>query len=294
MTLWKISCMENEYPGLWRHWYRSQCVGVGWYSGWGFKLLGYTKDRGWARARAALQRIKVGDHLIVSLHQRRVGRLGEVVRLAVGDNHWNPLVPKSKSLPDGELGRRIEVRWDLSIGPDDPDEVVLLPEERGLTQSELRPTLAEVRSFSLAGLRRIMADQRNWVRLVPAFDTEKALSDYIAAYPHHLEDGLIPHPSKKVRERVFRDRSRLDVLLLDRRDNPVIVECKQHAPTLDNLKQIRGYMAHLETETGMKPRGILVHGGSRKIDALVSREAAKKPVVELVHHSLRVEFRPVS
>lgn len=296
MTLWKISCNEDQYPGLWRHWYRSQCVGLGWYSKWGFTLAGHAKTRGWARARAALKRIKAGDHIVVSLHQRRVGRLGEVVRLAVGDGeeNWNPLVPRSQSLPDGELGRRIEVRWDLSIGPDNRDEVVLLPEDCSLTQPELRPTLAEIRSLSLADLRRAMADERNWIRLLPAFNTEKALSDYIAAYPHHLQDGLVPHPSRKVRELVFDDGSRLDVLLLDNRGMPVIVECKQHAPTLDNLKQIRRYMAHLEKETHIKPRGILVHGGSRKIDLALSTEAGRQPVVELVHHSLRVEFRPSS
>lgn len=294
MKLWKIACQEDEYPGLWHHWYRAQCVGLGWYAGWGYRLDGPTKDRGWARARAALTRIKVGDYVVVSLHHRRVGRLGQVTRLAVNDDCWDPLVPRSKSLPDGEIGRRIEVRWDLNVGPDDRDEVVALPGDKGFSQGELRPTLAEVRSLSLAGLRSIMDDERNWVRLLPSFRTEQALSDYIAAYPHHLEDGLRPHPSKKVRERAFRDGTRSDVLLLDQHDRIVVVECKQHGPGIGDLKQIRGYMKHLEDEMTTKPRGILVHGGSRKVDPQVAADAASKPVIELVHHSLRVDFRAVS
>jgi hypothetical protein len=58
-----------------------------------------------------------------------------------------------------------------------------------------------------------MNDPTNWVGLLSHFKYEKALSDYIAAYPHHLEDGLVPYPNAKVREKVFTDRKRLDVLL---------------------------------------------------------------------------------
>src|SRR5206468_8133279 len=126
------------------------------------------------------------------------------------------------------------------------------------TTGELRPTIAEIRSQTLKKLRASMNDQANWVGLL-SFRYEKALSDYIAAYPHHLEDGLVPYPNAKVREKVFADRTRLDVLLLDRKEKPVIVECKQAAPAPENLRQLRGYMKSLEMETGRKDvRGILV------------------------------------
>jgi hypothetical protein len=29
MKLWKINCMEDEYPGLWQRWLKHQCVAVG-------------------------------------------------------------------------------------------------------------------------------------------------------------------------------------------------------------------------------------------------------------------------
>ena len=72
-----------------------------------------------------------------------------------------------------------------------------------------------------------MNDPENWVGLLAHFKYERALADYIAAHPHHLEDGLVPHPDSKVREKVFSDHKRSDVLLLDWDDRPVIVECKQ-------------------------------------------------------------------
>ena len=29
MPLWKIHCKEDAYPGMWRRWFRNQCVAVG-------------------------------------------------------------------------------------------------------------------------------------------------------------------------------------------------------------------------------------------------------------------------
>jgi RecB family endonuclease NucS len=98
-----------------------------------------------------------------------------------------------------------------------------------------------------------MNDPANWVRLRGSFSYEKALSDYIANYPSRLEDGLLPHPNSKIRERVFRDRTRLDVLLIDKANMPVIVECKQNAPTIPDVSQLRHYMNLSERRPG-RPR----------------------------------------
>jgi RecB family endonuclease NucS len=127
-----------------------------------------------------------------------------------------------------------------------------------------------------------MNDPSNWVGLLTHFDYERALSGYVAAYPHRLEDGLLPHPNERVRERIFGDSSRLDVLLTDRSDVPVIVECKQGNPTVDHLKQIRNYMRRLRDETGIAPRGILVHGGARKLPPDVAIAAQLEPKVEII------------
>lgn len=291
MTIWKVNCMENDYPGMWQRWFKNQCVAVGWKASWGFKLRGQTDGgMGWKRARKALERISVGDKIIVQLRNHRLGRVGEVTGKAIDDDQWDPLVPITVEDPDGEMGRRVFVRWDLNVGPDDRDMVVKVPETKRLSQGELRPTVSEVSSRSWADIIKVMDDPANWVGLMTSFDYEKALSGYIAAYPHRLEDGLLPHPSQKVRERVFDDASRLDVLLIDRGGSAVIVECKQHAPALEHIKQLRHYLKQYKREIGQPARGILVHGGARNVSASVRNAAEKAPLIELVQYRLDVEF----
>lgn len=290
VTLWKINCMEDDFPGMWHRWYRHQCVAVGWPSRRGFHLVGDTNDRGWARTRASLKRMKVGDFVVVALRDYRVGRIGQITAKRVEDDQWDPLVPPSKDRPKGQMGRRIEVRWDMACGPDDRDLVVLLPEKVRFNIGERRATIAEVRSRNLDQLRRAMNDPVNWVGLLSRFPYEGALSDYIAAYPHRLEDGLVLHPDEKVRERVFSDGTRLDVLLLDRDGRPVVVECKQGQPGIAHLKQLRRYMKLLRQETGSDARGILVHGGARKLRRDVANAAASRPPVEIVQYRLQVDF----
>ena len=290
MVLWKVSCLENEYPGMWQRWFRHQCVGIGWPPAAGYHLDGpLDGGKGWSQAREALKTVAVGDDVIVALPGHRVGRLGTVTGKAIEDDQWDPLVPSSRDLQSGEMGRRLLVRWDLTVGPDTRDMVVLLPPEVQLTR-EIRPAIRQVRSRSKKELVEAMNDASNWVGLLTHFDNERALSGYIAAYPHRLEDGLLPHPNERVRERIFDDRSRLDVLLTDRSNVPVIVECKQGSPTIDHLKQIRNYMKRLRKETGISPRGILVHGGARKLPRDVAAAALRKPEVEIVQYILDVNF----
>jgi Domain of unknown function DUF83 len=235
----------------------------------------------------------MGDHIVVSLKNNRVGRVGEVTGKAIEDGDWNPLVPRSASVPDGEMGRRVFVRWDMTTcGPDSRDWVVALPEHARFTTGELRPAISEIHSTSLSELKAVMNDPLNWVELWAHFDYERSLSGYVAAYPHRLEDGLLQHPSEKVRERVFGDQSRIDVILIDRNNVPVIVECKQGNPTVAHLAQLRHYMAKLQEETGQPTRGILVHGGARKLASEISREAARSPIVELVRYNVDIEFSP--
>lgn len=64
--------------------------------------------------------------------------------------------------------------------PDNRDEIVLLPEASLITNGELRPAIAEIRSQSLDDLRDAMNDEANWESLFARFDCEKALSGYIA------------------------------------------------------------------------------------------------------------------
>jgi len=290
MKFWKINCMEDRFPGMWQRWFIHQCVGVGWFSGWGHHLEGPTDDYGWSRTRNALDAICPGDMIVVALHGHRVGRLGEVTGKAISDSDWAPLVPPSKEEPDGEMGRRIFMLWDLTTGPQDRDLVVQLPEDCRLSSGELRPTLCEIRSRTVDEIRRAMNDAANWTGLLTHFNYEAALQSYIAAYPNQLEDGLLAHPDIKVREKVFDDRSRLDILLIDREERPVVVECKRGAPSPPDVHQLRHYMERLQRETGREPRGILVHGGALKLSNAVRIEANKEPPVEIVRYVLKVDF----
>lgn len=291
--LWKINCMEDTFPGMWQRWFKNQCVAVGYPSSWGYQLHGRSKRRGWTETRRDILDMRTGDYVVVSLRNKRIGRIGQITGKAIDDDQWNPLVPISKTLEYGEMGRRILVRWELTTGPDSQDLVIQLPENRAFAQgSETRRAVSEITSMTVDDLRRIMNDQNNWISLSGKFNYEKAISDYIAYYSHHLEDGLFPHPDKKVREHVFEGRTRSDVLLIDRSERPVVVECKQYAPSINNLKQLRGYMKRLEDETGKEARGILVHGGAQKISNTVIAEAKKQPQVEIVSYSLKVDFRP--
>jgi len=298
MKFWKIYCEEDKYPGLWQRWFQEQCVAVGWPPGWDFHLVGSTnKAHGWADARAKLQSIVPGDRIVVHLKNWRLGRVGEVVKKQIEDSEWDPLVPKSTGLPYGELGRRVLVRWDLTTGPSDRDQVVLLPSEikTKLAPDVIRRTLREVDKETFHALERAMRQPEGWVGLLSHFAREKSLSDYIAAYPYRLEDGLRAYPSREVREKVFDDRSRSDVLLLDRNDVPVIVECKQDSPTPSNIRQLVRYLNNFRKEAPKQaePRGILIHTGARRLSEEVRKEiGASKFKIEALQYQLNVGFNP--
>ncbi len=292
---WKVNCMEDSYPGLWHTWYRQQVVAVGWPPGLRYFLEGKGRnEKGWNIARSCLTEIRPGDKVVVALQGSRVGRVGEVVRVKVTDDEWNPTVPPGPGLLNGEQGRQIEVRWEFTNAPLAPDVVVHLPKEARLNGAKLRLTMCGLDAAAFRSIERAMSDEVNWESILPQFAYERSLSDFIVTFPHHLEDGLVPYPSAEAREMVFRDGSRLDVLLLDHDHNAVVVECKQGTPRVEDIKQLRGYM---RKATKLSPlyregrvRGILVHGGARKLPEAVRRESQRKPRVELVQHSVNVAF----
>ncbi|MGB8581553.1 MAG: endonuclease NucS domain-containing protein [Candidatus Sulfotelmatobacter sp.] len=295
MANWKINCMEDEYPGLWHTWFREQIVAVGWPPD-DYGLQKSTNVRAWSDARRYLIQIAPGDKVIVQLKNWRVGRIGTVLSKQIEDHEWNPSVPP-QSGDSGEMGRRVQVRWDLMTGPLTPSYVVELPPEAHPNMRIWRLTLSPVPDEAFHAMELAMKEESNWVSLIPGFASERALSEYISSSPHLLEDGLVPYPSESARELVFPDQSRLDVLLLDRDQNIVIVECKQGAPSLQHVEQLRGYMRNAEKlRTGLKIgkniRGILVHGGARKLSPEVRTESRRTPQIELVQFSVSVGFTP--
>lgn len=287
-TLWKITCMEKDHPGLWQLWFKHQCVTVGYSVETGFRIEGGKKEHDWIVARNALEEIRSKDLIIVALSGCRVGRIGRVLEKKFGDEDWNPLIPGDTERKEGYMGRRIFVHWEMERAPDSPDLVVQLP--AGVNMG--RGTLTRIKHHSIQWFRKTIANPTNWIGMVGRFGYEKALSDYIAHYPHRLKDGLQVYPNQKIREKVFDDDSRADVLLIDEERKPVIVECKQDSPKERDVKQLRRYIKNLKKETGESAKGILVHGGARTVDKKVWRLAKSSNRVEIFQYKLDVDFLP--
>ena len=290
---WRVHCHIGHHPGQWQFWYREQICAVGYPPGAGYTLQGTSKDQSWSGVRNALARMREGDWIVASMPEHRVGRLGRIFCLAVEDAEWDPIVPPRKDLPHGENGRRILVRWDLGVGPVDPSVVVTLPKAVRFSPGEVRATIRAIPIGKLDPIRATMRDERNWAPIIGAFAMETALSDYIALHPDQLEPGLISHTGLNVRELVMPDRGRIDALLQDRAGTPVIVECKQHAPSTADVDQLLRYrklfMANSDWCPEGRVRSILVHGGASRVPSAVA-EYARSNGVDLVFHQLRVNF----
>ena len=241
----------------------------------------------WTRASRALSRMQVGDRVVVALGDRRVGRIGEITSKAVTDDEWDPLVPPGPGLPEGEMGRRVRVRWDLLTDPSDFDLMVQLPSE---LQVFGRSAVSR-KELPLNAVVGEMNNPSNCVSLGARFRYESAIRDYVGTFPHRLEAGLFPHPNLRVVEFSFRDGQRADVMLMDRCETTVIVECcKQYSPSPSDIGQLRGYMSQFEAETGERPRGVLVHAGAPKLSPDVEADSLRDPVVDVVSYSLDVTF----
>lgn len=291
--IWKVFCMENHWPGLWKRCYQEQVVPIGYPPPY-YSLHKKIRGHGWERVSAPLRRVKVGDTIVLQLPDNRIGRIGIVTGLKIKDDAWRPLIPKSRQHADGEMGRLIEVRWDMTNGPLAHDLVVKLPTEARFHAGRVRAAISEVPAGLFLAIQKAMRDFRNWV---PAsghvFKQEQAISDFIAQHPHMLEDGMTPYPSKQVREKVFSDRSRSDVLLIDKNGKTVVVECKQGLPSLEAVRQLRGYLHNALKEgqvNRQQLRGILVYGGKGQLAREVTRACDKSPRIELVAYDLNVAF----
>ena len=174
------------------------------------------------RLRETLKCVKAGDSALAQLPHNRVGRIGTVTRALQGDS-WDRLVRPRKDLPHGEIGRRIEVRWDMDNGPDDSNTVVGLPEEARLNPGQARRTIQKLDAPIFRRIASAIQDETNSVALGSEFVHERFLSDFIGTVPQHLADELQPYPWDKIREKLFANGPRSDVLLEDEKGMPVVV-----------------------------------------------------------------------
>lgn len=293
MHYWAVYCMEDSWPGLWRKWETLQVATVGWPAPhWNMEGTG-AGGREWSAVRKRLKLMGPGDGIVARLPRHRIGRVGHIMELKVTNEEWDPVVPKAPDMPMGQHGRRILVRWDFSIGPQLREYACTLPEHCRLSSGESRKTINELDQQRFGLFEDALRDEGNWT---PAFASkfryERALSDFIATFPERLQSDLRPYPMAKVRENAVVNRKRLDLLLIDDRQNPVVVECKQGSAAVGHLRQIREYMKAVQGITGKEPRGILVFGGSPNVPQNVIDVANQDPKVDLFAYLLDVTFTP--
>ena len=288
-NIWKVICDEKRYPGLWRKWYEEQCVAVGWAPKW-FKLEGKSPKHSWSVARNCIEKVQAGDQVVVQMANHRVGRIGTVVESRVGDDQWDPTVPPSVAQPEGEHGSRILVRWDLKLGSLNPDIIVSLPEKAQIPNHLARVTIAQLSRAHLKIIHQAMSDKENCVSMFSYFAYERALSDYVAEFPHRLEPGLEPYPKAgKITEKALQDGKRLDVLL--RSGYPVVVECKRADVRPESVDQLLGYITRVKKLTKVqRVRGILVHGGARSLSTRVRRKLRAKKHIRVFQYLLNLDF----
>ena len=285
-NFWKVTCDEKRYPGIWRKWFQEQCVAVGWAS----------PSEPSTQVNNCLKSVHPGDQIVVQLvggqFPHRVGRIGTVVEKRVRDDQWDETVAPSKRQPSGEHGRRILVRWDLTLGPEAYNEVVSLPPNARFPLYMLQQPIFELDRGLFIGIRKALIDRNNWGSMFSYFRNEGALSDHIAEFPYRLEPDLKQYPDAgKIREKALRDGKRLDVLLLDAKSNPVVVECKRGDAVPEHIDQLLGYISSIRKLTRKSlVRGMLVHGGARSLSRDVRRKLRGRRFIRVFQYSLNLDF----
>ncbi len=85
MAYWKVFCPEKDNPGLWTRSFREQSVVIGWPPWAGYHLEG--KSKPWEQKRKCLNKIKVGDEIVVHLPGSRAARIGVVTAVKVRETN---------------------------------------------------------------------------------------------------------------------------------------------------------------------------------------------------------------
>ncbi|MGC2467108.1 MAG: hypothetical protein WA517_18085 [Candidatus Acidiferrum sp.] len=160
---WAIICPEPKAPGLWGTWRKEKCVAIGW-SPNRHHLVGPTRDTSWEKARSRAQKIKPGDIVIPYLENYQFGIPGKVLEIAIGDDQWNPTVPKGKyaKKPDEPwLGRRINVEWMQGHFPP-ADKIAVVPRSMRKATGEVRQTVERIKPKRVTRFMQIIEDDTNW------------------------------------------------------------------------------------------------------------------------------------
>ena len=164
---WGVICNEPNAPGVWQKWLVANCVAIGWPPPT-YQLEGPSNTPGWDSARAFAQQVSPGDIVIPYLLRWRFGIPGEVVKVAIADNEWNPTLGKGEYAdnPDEpELGRRIQVKW-LTNGVPQQDKIALVPLNDRISGGMIKKTIVPLRN-NYAKFMAIIQSPANWQPYVP-------------------------------------------------------------------------------------------------------------------------------
>ena len=286
---WIVICPEPDVRGgIWKKWYRENCVAIGWYPPtYSFDGAGETTP-GWSFVRNRLREMRPGDKVIPFLLKWRIGPVGTIRELKVTDADWNPTVEKGNysGSDEPELGRRILVTWERDDMPPD-GKVATVPSARrpsgGAPLS--RHTVEQLSSEQFQNLRSALAAKENWVDVTPPIldllgadgesaDTdvpppppppaalsllERDLQKFLSRNLEVIESGLKPDPAFQLEEYSI-DVGRIDLLCRDAQDNWVVIELKADWAGDDAVGQILGYMRWIRDHfpNGESVRGIIV------------------------------------
>jgi hypothetical protein len=285
-SYWIVICPEpNVRGGVWKRWYREQCVAVGWYPPiWSFEGQG-ENTQGWQIARNRLNEIKPGDKVIPFLLKWRIGPVGTVKEVKVADVDWNPTVEKGNYSDEKDLGRRILVTWEQAgMPPGGMIATVPVPQRPGGGSPLARHTIERLSIEQFQNLCSVLSDKENWGDVVSPLGSvtdddesaetevlppppppaelsllERDLQKFLSRNLDKIEKGLKPDPDYQLEEYSI-DVGRIDLLCKDARENWVIIELKADWAGDEAVGQILGYMSWVKENlpNGTNTRGIIV------------------------------------
>lgn len=304
-----ISPERQSQGGVWRVWYRENCVAIGWPPS-SYHPDGPTDSAGWRWARECLRKMEPGDTVIPYLQQWRVGPVGIIRKVHLADEEWNPTVPKGAYIlnpGEPELGRRIEVYWQTKDMPPD-GKGALIPPDKRLRRPDAIHTVEELKPERYADLVAIMGESQNWVSVedpdAPVSDApmgeaeppqlkvlEETLQKLLSQNLALIEPGLIPHPEYPLQE-FMTDVGRIDVFCVDREKRLVVIELKAGFADDRAVGQIAKYMGWVKQNLaeGRELRGILICS-----DATPSGRSAcyVVPGLQLMRYQLTCSVEPL-
>jgi hypothetical protein len=222
-----------------------------------------------------------GDKVIPFLLQWRIGPVGTITEVRASDDQWSPTVGPGEyadadNATDTELGRRIQVLWDVE-GMPPPGHVAAVPAGERLGGPLAFKAVQELSPQKYQQLLGTLASENCWVYIGPTEGPplpiateaspgdqslsllERDLQKVLARNLSLIEPGLAAAPGSQLEE-YQTDVGRIDLFCRDAQGKWVVVELKAGSAGDDAVGQVAGYMAWVrENVPGAEGvRGVLV------------------------------------